>query len=847
MSRHVATFFQRACLSSYKSPGALSRLPRGLGSCDPTFLYPGAGTFKTLRCHFSHESSPPKLSAQIGEILESPVGSIKDTFGWDKVEVVIRDSLHLDRSGDAAFRLVDRLIEEMRHLPESPWRKDLQRLLNAATFQWRDAYIDSPIKAAMYIQPSELVCKIREWTAQGHLQADTAIYTMILEAAGSNANDMENGVEFAESLLDWMFHESHENQNFFVQPTTVSVGVVMKAWVTSGRSDSPQRIEAWFERLHSCHEQGWLNLRPNTVVYNMLIHALAEQKDATRAEEVLQSLLLSQNGVGPDSISFSTVLLAYTRLETLEAMQKADTLLNQMIELYEAGLESAKPNVISFSTLMQGHAQLGQGEEAEKLLRRLQMMYKETRDPDWEPDAAAFTIAMSAWSKAGKPDRANGLLQEVLSNSLAEIDERAFRAVLSGWAKAGEPEQAESLLQQMHDLHTSGSHETPPTLTTYNLILGAWANSGRIDAWRRAVEILRHMEDLALNDDELKPNDRTWNAVFKCFRYCGQGEFHHAFKLLDDFFVAAEEERVNGKPNLITWNTLLASCVNNTKDDHRLRQIWKRMFENHCKPDIITYNKIFACYARYAKHQKDALDGFQDYEATFREDKGLVPTRATVLALVDAWIAFGQIEKAENVLKELCRVAATTDDWIADREPFHRVLLAWSNKIKPRRVESIVLLMEELCERSGFSGLKPTVKTYNILLHAWARSNERQSGERADLILREMNARGIVADLVSYNSAVNAWANSGDPTASTKIESLILEMILRGNPALTPDHATYNTWMKAILKGKESNQERRMNELLKTMKIHNLEPSQYILDAIRECRGQKDGEVLKVD
>jgi pentatricopeptide repeat protein len=793
-----------------------------------------------LKFHFSTGANPEDLSTIVQEILQAPVGSLDDTVGWANVLPVV-DNFFL-RNNDAQdpvyiFELLDRLVEELdlASTPEEPIsQNDLHSLLNAATYHWRNNYIEALDKSSLPLKPSGLVQKIRAWNKRCDLQVDTDIYTMILEAAASNAKDPQEGVQFAESLLEWMVQEAKENQHFMVQPSTTSVAVVMKAWVDSGSDEACGRVEAWLDSLHSLHDEGWLHVKPNVVVYNIFLHALAEAKNIKRAEQVLQSMLQAKIHVDPDHISFSTVLLAYTKQETFEAMANAVTLLDQMLELFESGMDSAKPNVVSFTTVMNGFAKLGQPQEAERLLHMLMGRYEETLEHDWKPDTTAFNTVMNAWSMAGQPDRANDLLQQVIEQCTVEPNDRSFHAVLSGWAKAGNPEQAEALLHQMHKLYTIGVHESSPTVLTYNIVLDSWANSRRRDAWQRACDILHHMEELhRAGDQDIRPNVRTWNTIFNCFTHCGPGEFHQAFKLLDEFFLAASEGRVDDGPNLRTWNTLLAVCVYNTKDDYRVRHIWKLMKTHDCDPDIITYNTIFSCYARYAMHDMNALSGFEEFLAAMQKEDELVPTKVTYRALVDAWITFGLVQKAENVLSEFCKASSMSDILIVDLELFHRVLLAWSDLKKPRRVESLVLLMEELHGHERFENLKPGVDTYNTLLHAWARSNEKQSGERANLILREMGTRGVAPNLISYNCALNAWASSGDAIACAKIESLILEMILQGKPELIPDEVSYNTWMKAILLGDEARKARRVKELLKTMKIHNFEPNDYILNAVK--------------
>jgi pentatricopeptide repeat protein len=344
------------------------------------------------------------------------------------------------------------------------------------------------------------------------------------------------------------------------------------------------------------------------------------------------------------------------------------------------------------------------------------------------------------------------------------------------------------------------------------------------------------MEDLyASGYGVVKPNARSWNIVLNS--YAKAGQLFHAETLVEQFMHASKENRVDGKPNTRTWNSLLAACAKKN-DVHKAKQFWRHMQECGIPPNIVSYNTLLSCYARSTVMKTQ--DVGKDIEAIFRqlqqEDSNVTPNRITYLALINAWIGgAGRPEKAESILKDICKNHAMNDAAIRpDRDLFHKVLAAWSDQKSPRRAESLFLMMVELHERHGYTDLKPTVETYNRLLNAWAKSMEREAGERADLILRQMEDfaragdKDVCPDLITYNSVLNAWANSGDPIAVTRVERLVLEMILKGNPKLTPTIVSYGTWLKAIDTSNEDDKDRRAQEVLKTMKIHKLEPTDFI-------------------
>ena len=217
------------------------------------------------------------------------------------------------------------------------------------------------------------------------------------------------------------------------------------------------------------------------------------------------------------------------------------------------------------------------------------------------------------------------------------------------------------------------------------------------------------------------------------------------------------------------------------------------------------------------------------------------------------WIQSRRVDTAEALLLEWCEIHYLLGTSFPDRDLFHVVLNGWSQAQNPRKAESLILKMAELSDKPNRRNLKPNVETYNRLLNIWAKSNERDAGERAEAILRQMQSfalhddddTAVAPDIISYNSVLNSLANSGDPTAVTRIEGLVMEMILKGVPALTPTMVSYGTWLKAIEKSGEDDKVRRARGVLKTMKIHKLEPSEFILQKVKSFSSSGTSDAKK--
>lgn len=755
---------------------------------------------------------------------------------------------------------------------------DVVEPLNVVLANWRDEFLRAPETSLHPRHVLEKVDELKSISSSGAsiiVRPDYRSYSLILEAAsgvvGKSNNKLGDDIEFVDSLFERLLEDA--KIDFDVQPTAKSFAMVMNAWVKFANSgdndtnvDAAGRVEGWINRMIELHDEGWPAMEPNVVIYNILFNAYAKAGNVVSIERMLQKMIRREiPGVSPDPVTYSTLLSAYARVATPESAASAESLLDQMLELYQNGIESAKPNVVSFTNVIQCLAQLGMGDKAEDLLRRLEDLYAESEDEDWKPDLPLYNMVLM--SHAGHPQRAEDFLRDFYHDKRGweKPDLRSFNIVLSAWARKGDAERAESILMQMHEYHVSGELQTKPDVVTYNTVLDAWAkkatigsssrhknNDGNVakHAWERSKAILRHMEDLYdAGDDGVKPNTRTWNTVLNVCAKAGQ--IDEAEMMLERILSTASTD---GAPDVRTWNAILSACMTRA-DVRRAKIFWKRMNDAGVQPDIVSYNTLLNCYVRSSR-KIDQSNGKMrgssklGVDVIFRQlqlDRRVKANRITYLAMINFWIRQGRPEVAGSFLVDIAEQHFTNKDMLPpDRDLFHKVLVAWAEYRTPKEAEALLLQMSELEDRRGLD-LRPTVDTYNRVLNCWANSMKPESGERADLILREMETlstagdREASPDIYSYNAVLDAWSNSGDPTAVTRTDNLILEMILKGNPELMPDVVSYGTWLKTISSSQETDKERRAKEVVKTMKIHNFTATEYLLQRIKCLANPGDG------
>jgi hypothetical protein len=198
--------------------------------------------------------------------------------------------------------------------------------------------------------------------------------------------------------------------------------------------------------------------------------AKSNQKDAgLKAELIFERLVEFQEeenpAVGPDERSFKVLLSYYDRSREPDAPYRAEYWLNRMVHLFKDGQSSLAPPAFSIASVIRkyGHARHPDaGRNADRLLKLLSHLRN-----DWN------------------------------ASSLA-VDTYVINSVIFAWGKSGDKNagmRAEGYLDEMESFYENGICELQPNTQTYVLVLEAWFRSSSPFKFRRALKVLRRMED----------------------------------------------------------------------------------------------------------------------------------------------------------------------------------------------------------------------------------------------------------------------------------------------------------------------------------------------------------------
>ncbi|KAH0883387.1 hypothetical protein HID58_059483, partial [Brassica napus] len=195
-------------------------------------------------------------------------------------------------------------------------------------------------------------------------------------------------------------------------------------------------------------------LRPNLVTYNAVIDACGKGgMEFSKVAEFFNEM--ERNGVQPDRITFNSLLGVCSRGGLWEVARSLfDEMANRKIEQDDAICKGGQmdlsfdilaqiranritPNIVSYSTVIDGFAKAGRFDEALSL-------FDEMRYLSIALDRVSYNTLLSIYTKAGRDEEALDVLREMASVGIKK-DVVTYNALLRGYGKRGKYVEVKSV------------------------------------------------------------------------------------------------------------------------------------------------------------------------------------------------------------------------------------------------------------------------------------------------------------------------------------------------------------------------------------------------------------------
>jgi pentatricopeptide repeat protein len=605
---------------------------------------------------------------------------------------------------------------------------------------------------------------------------DLDSYKLLLKALQENCTREENAATRAERLLKQM-------QSVGVAPDLVSYNAVLACWAQSGHAQAGARAERLLKEMRDR-----VKVQPNTLSYNSAITANARNGKPRRAEIIFKAMYdeyrRGNRNVQPQLRTFNAVLAAWSHSPTVTDAERVNAIMNLMRELPRSGVIGVKPDIVSYNTLLSCLSKLDTDDardRAEKLLQEMESGVTMEGAETIIPDKLSYTNVMKAHARAGDIKKTREVLKRMfqqveLGNDKAKPDVVTFNCILQAIYRNSKGKNrdagymAEEVFKEMRDLHAAGKLDGEPDKMSYEAKINCWANSGHPEAGEHAEAVLRDLQRLsAKGSRHLQPDAISFSSVINA--YAKAGNDTRAEELLKEMLAEYSRGNMKLKPTTQTINTVLASLARSKEPGAAARaEVYLREMLAHdgssldLSPDAVTFSTVITAWA----NSGDPMAA-ERAKALFREIEMQRHTPEGRHIRLDA-----------GFYRSVLRACANAGEFAIAEALLHDITTGEQD----RRV-------------------KPDKYMYHALLQAYAKSEQNDAAEKAEALLRQMNSLAssnesldVKPDTLCYLSVLECWANSmHKQLAIDRSEAILCEMEERaesGDESVKPSPATYS-------------------------------------------------------
>ena len=225
--------------------------------------------------------------------------------------------------------------------------------------------------------------------------------------------------ERAEDLLETMRTMARQKEDVNLLPNVDSYNLVLRAWAKSKDPVAAERAEAILQTMLDMDSSGFPNVAPDILTYTTALYCVAKtktRKAAGRAKEILDGMLhhviAGDEDLMPTTLTFNIVINAFAKCRNRESAMIAEAIFAQMKSL------DVQPNTQSFISLISAWTSSRDPQavtKAEDYLSEMIQLY-ENGEKTCKPDIVVFTAVIHAISMSKDPkaaERVRAILNEM--------------------------------------------------------------------------------------------------------------------------------------------------------------------------------------------------------------------------------------------------------------------------------------------------------------------------------------------------------------------------------------------------------------------------------------------------
>lgn len=312
------------------------------------------------------------------------------------------------------------------------------------------------------------------------------------------------------------------------KPSLLAFNYVILSWTHCSASGSADKAESVLKQLENFHfdgEKKYQHLKPDKVSYNLVITAWQNSKDfgaVVNCEKWLRRMEVLSNEIGdkfldvpPDKFAYNSCIIAWIRSDMqVKSALNAERLLRKMVQnCLEYNDETLEPNQKIFSAVINAWAKCGEKslgvQRAVSLLNTMESLHDKGMH-QMKPDIISYTVVIDAIARSDMPNST-----QLAFKTLDKIEQmymdgdkamkptvRTYSCVLLSLMRTRQPDidkEAESILHRMEKVGVK------PNAFTYNYVINcASSMTGNDERKKEAFQIAtKAFKDLRASSNEV--------------------------------------------------------------------------------------------------------------------------------------------------------------------------------------------------------------------------------------------------------------------------------------------------------------------------------------------------------
>lgn len=392
-----------------------------------------------------------------------------------------------------------------------------------------------------------------------------------------------------------------------------------------------------------------------------------------------------------------------------------------------------------------------------------------------------------------------------------------YHEIIFSWSKShenGSANRAEEILDAMQSAYSSGDdRELQPTIDAWNAVIGSYVKSKSKGATEHAMRVFVKLHYLiSKGQTDVRPNEDSYAHILKAVASSGE---RNAPKRVFDLLNRMQNLSEDGFSIDVTsncHNVYLSALVESMKDTRISAKDAARKAESHLHRMKENPNPN----ARPDRRSECFIDKSADlYLGLCSIAHLLIIFILAYNIVLTGWSKSGDknlVENAEKLLKEMEENAEDSSSRISPNAYTYNCVIfcyTWSNmEHKDDKALAMLEKMKEMAETNSFC--RPDCTTYNAVMNCITKSNNPSAPYKVEALMEELieiykstGQASMRPTNRSFNACVNAWARSKSKKAPQRILSWIRRFqdeFESGRTDAMPNKWTYNSYLQALAK-----------------------------------------------